>query len=954
MFRHNNGLRCKQVEALLSVYIEGDLPPTQESMVRAHLDACPSCRVMVGRARELIDQLQKEATGRRRRLSPAAAARVRNGVYSRIKRRMFMQRTAQFGSRVAALVALALIVGLFAVWQLAPPQKDREIAPGVDGRDESTVITFAGQKYYRQAYEALMAEFHEQYPNIEVQFVPLEEIQGDEGYNLQKIAASADTATLSAPPQGNEATFFYDLAPLIEADASFDTADFWPNLLTGCRVGERTIGLPLALNVNLIFFDGAAFDAAGLPRPAPGWTWDDFQRAVQSLTLREGDQVVRYGFVPSFPGNPLGLLWPLVEATWTHTGDRLDSARLAEALGWYVDLARQGAIPVFGEDEPSWQQGQTLIDNGQAAMWIDFSGNLAGKRNVLGSEINVAPFPISSSATNTTPALPFCGVISAGSQQPQAAWLWLKFLTYHPIDDRLPMRPSVAEASGYWDHLSLETEETLRFALEHARYAYSHLEFVPFISQALDQALAGEADLTSALAQIDEVPPAPDPAPDDSPTPVPVATPEPTIVPGSVITVNYYSFGMAHATDALADEFNRTHPGIEIRPSTMLQNVTRFNITDVAEQYDCFSWFGGDQQRALTQLYSLEPFLATEEPPLTEDFDPAALDAFRVDGELYGLPLESRPTVIYYNADYLAEMGLSPPDLDWTVDDFWTLVAQATSGEGANKVYGFVPFQGAYLDFLLASQGVSLYDGSTQPPEIRLDDPALASAVTWIVDLAASGVMPAYEAEFGLQRENYSERETLILSGRAALWTDNANGQDISVADLPPDFEVGVAPLPFTPVPVSDPSLNLGLYISRRAQDPSACWAWIEFLSRQPTAFNGLPARRSVIESEAWVATVGADLAAVYRAASSRIEGTWQPEQRNNLAPVERWWMQALDAAFQGVDPAEALAEAQNKADAYLACLDLTEKPDAAQRNACAKEADPDYKTIEELLQEKP
>ena len=41
-----------------------------------------------------------------------------------------------------------------------------------------------------------------------------------------------------------------------------------------------------------------------------------------------------------------------------------------------------------------------------------------------------------------------------------------------------------------------------------------------------------------------------------------------------------------------------------------------------------------------------------------------------------------------------------------------------------------------------------------------------------------------------------------------------------------------------------------GYYISAQAKEPQACWQWITFLSQEPGAVQGLPARRSLAESD--------------------------------------------------------------------------------------------------------
>jgi len=881
---------------------------------------------------------------------------------------------------VGVVVALVLVGGALLLWQMLRPDEipgpvsgETEIPGGltpgqmtipgqslIAGRaSEAVVITFADYKANRQAYEPLIAQFHDLHPTIEVQFVPLEDTSGGERLSLLDIASAADAMLLRSVPQGTDATYFLDLTPLIEADPTFDGSDFWPGSLVGCQVGEHTLGLPVEVSLNLVFFDGTAFDAAGLSRPVPGWTWDDFQMAARELTRWEGDQVARYGFVPR--GSPTTLLGPLVDAALTDAGGAWDSTALTRALDWYVTLANEGSLPAVGEEEEVWEQNQDLIDSGEAAMWVDTLMNLPWRRSSLGPEIEVAPFPVSAngSSPHTTPVIPSCVAMSAGTDHPQEAWAWLSFLTNHPIDEEpwyVPARPSIAETNGYWESVTEGTQAALRFALGHAWYGYAS-ETLPVVDEALIKTLKGETDLATALELTGEVDLAQPTLPSGSASIV-VATPRPTAAPESAVTVDYFVNTLAHTApsgvEALAEEFNRTHPGIEVRPSTRLAGSGVFTLLDLAEQFDCFAWSGGVPPAAIEQLYSLDPLLATADISLADDFTPVLMDAFRIDDELYALPIATMPTVIYYNADHLAKLGLEPPSPNWTADDFVALAAAATSGEGKDKVYGFVPFQGDANGFLLAMQDVRLYDLHAEPPVVHFDDPEVVNAVAWMVSLADAGIMPAYDdgGTHSLMGDHH-QREKLIVSGGAALWTDLADLRGGFTVDEEAGFHIGVAPLPLIPGPLLEPPFTNSVYISRRATDPVACWQWFIFLSDHPEVFRGVPARRSVTESEAWETAVGIDKARAYRAGLSRLALDHPSGDQYNYpsGPIDRWWQDALAASFQGVDVVVALTEAQQKSDAYLACLALEGSEE--QSLACAEKADSEFKTFEELLKER-
>jgi ABC-type glycerol-3-phosphate transport system substrate-binding protein len=129
------------------------------------------------------------------------------------------------------------------------------------------------------------------------------------------------------------------------------------------------------------------------------------------------------------------------------------------------------------------------------------------------------------------------------------------------------------------------------------------------------------------------------------------------------------------------------------------------------------------------------------------------------------------------------------------------------------------------------------------------------------------------------------------------------------------------------------------------AQSREACWQWITFLNNQPGTVLGLPARRSLAESDAFRAQVGADRADAYLAAIGDAE---QPSafqifsQEEWLGNALLWLGQAYGRIVEGDASVEdALAEAQMQAEEYRACLITKDDFSGDAAEACAKEVDP-------------
>ncbi len=288
--------------------------------------------------------------------------------------------------------------------------------------------------------------------------------------------------------------------------------------------------------------------------------------------------------------------------------------------------------------------------------------------------------------------------------------------------------------------------------------------------------------------------------------------------------------------------------------------------------------------------------------------------------------------------------------MDWTYADFSELISAAASG-GEQPIYGFaLEYPTQDTDLFLAGRNVRLVDSSGDVPAFLFDTPETGDSVQWLAEQVKSGViLPVTPFTIGKYPENVQEVRQLILDGRVAFWIsyfDSALGGSYSLQDA--KFSIGVAPIPLPGGTVTwrPNQVALGMYISRKSDNPRACWDWIKFLSEQPDNSLGIPARRSVRESASWVAQAG-PAAAVYQAALEQ-RRTLSQENVYSLGPTRDWWDELLAEVIYGADPLPLLADLQGKADVYTACLAASgdyqagsAQQKAQAENACAGQANP-------------
>jgi ABC-type glycerol-3-phosphate transport system substrate-binding protein len=273
-----------------------------------------------------------------------------------------------------------------------------------------------------------------------------------------------------------------------------------------------------------------------------------------------------------------------------------------------------------------------------------------------------------------------------------------------------------------------------------------------------------------------------------------------------------------------------------------------------------------------------------------------------------------------------------------------------TQGEDETKQYGFV---GQYYElndlvFFLERLGARLIDPDADPPAFTYDDPATAEALRWYADLYTEhAVKPVFITDISNLAGAATavlEREALINDGRVAMWTET--GATAGLFGDRGDLNIGTAPLPAgSGVTGGGYSAASGYFISADTENRQACWQWITFLSGEPAASQGLPARRSVAESTAYREQVGAERADAFLASVADAE---EPSSFQIFSDEEWlggalfWLGQAYGQVVEGeASVEEALGAAQDLAEEYRACVIASGDFGRDSWEACVKQVDP-------------
>jgi len=849
------------------------------------------------------------------------------------------------------------------------PAPNEENLGGGDLEAEDAVITFGSYAYERSLYEPLIEAFNEQYAPLTVQFVELPEYTSasDVPTNYYRALASAADTTMVYASAPEFSYYFRDLQPLLESDPSFDVDDFWSGALDACVDAQgRMVGVPLNFMVNGIFYDRAAFEAAGLPLPAPGWTYDDLRRAVEALKRKDGD-TVRYGLAEQGLGYN-SILGPIIDAHLYDTDGEPDPDALLEEIQWYADLIEQEALFAWVDTENydgQWQAWQELFEgDSRPAMWGgDLGGYLPGVNyippgtdpyaNTALAQFDFAPYPVSAdgSLMGTSPVWPTCIGISAGSRNPRGAWTWLNFLSRQSLVrdrtmiyevSRIPARRSVADASGFWDSLPDKAEPAVRYAVEHAWFNPLYPVEFGAVVQALSRYLTGKAEFAEALdATMAQMASTPQPTPDTAP--VVVATPRPTLSADTKVIdffFNYYGSAVSRLK-AEIEAYRKENPDVAINLEMDFGGQPSEDIHSyLASEYDCFIWFPSfSGEAAPSSLLDLTPFFQAEGPDFTGDFFSSQLEPLRSEGKLFGLPAANQPQVMAYNKTLLERLGLEIPGVDWTFDDFLSLIAAVGSTRAGQETYGFLTSE--WEELLLRGRGVLGYDPLQDPPLAKFDSPEFLSGLEWLLEQKETNAILLQGDD------NWQTVSDALNQGRVAFWSSQAGQETGMYSGVGTEFEIGALPMPEVEGIYTWTS-NQSYFISAQADDPQACWDWIRHLLDQPDILDGMPTRRSLIESSNWRALVGPDKADAYQAAVARSEEQLVQTFTPVTWPLSEFQRMAVSRALKGEDLRLVGAETQQKAENYLACIaglpepaDGSSEESYSQVNDCASQADP-------------
>jgi multiple sugar transport system substrate-binding protein len=301
---------------------------------------------------------------------------------------------------------------------------------------------------------------------------------------------------------------------------------------------------------------------------------------------------------------------------------------------------------------------------------------------------------------------------------------------------------------------------------------------------------------------------------------------------------------------SMIDAFERRHPGSAVHYEPITANYMDKLLlmlgTRTAPDIVMLEAFWAPALVAYDTLMPLDKFVAQDPDFAIEDFEPALLNAFRFNGELYGLPKDYSTLVLYYNLDMFAEAGLKDPPRTWDeFADYARRLTRDTDGDGLIDQYGYGHAEALEysLPFVWQNQG-EYFD---KKGEVSFTDPAFVEALAFLQQLKARGiaVLPTDVGAAWNMDAFGRKRVAMVLSG---LWAVNF------MKETYPQVPYKVAPLP-----VGKQAASVAFVVSyampKHTSHPNQAWQLLRYLTSREgqliwaQADVGLPPRRSIAQS---------------------------------------------------------------------------------------------------------
>ncbi len=322
---------------------------------------------------------------------------------------------------------VAVLIGLIALGQAAPAAA-QELSGEIS-------FGFWGDPTEASAYEAIVAAFEERNPGVDVQieYVP----NASDFYTRLATGYAAglapDVFLINYRRYGQFAArgALVPVGPLLDASETLNKEDYYPQPLEAFQFNGELMCLPQNLSSLVVYYNRDLFDAAGVPYPEEGWTWDEFLSAAKALTRDlDGDGLTdQHGLgVENSLIRFTPFIWQaggeLVDDLDRPTRLTIDTPEAREAIQFFIDLSLVHKV-VPTEAEVLAVSDEDRFINGTTAMLLQSRRVVPTLRQIETFTWDVAPLPQHEEAAGILHSDAYC--MSATTENQEVAWRFIEF-----------------------------------------------------------------------------------------------------------------------------------------------------------------------------------------------------------------------------------------------------------------------------------------------------------------------------------------------------------------------------------------------------------------------------------------------------------------------------------------------------------------------------------------------
>ena len=331
---------------------------------------------------------------------------------------------------------LSLVLACIMVLSLVPAMAEEAGLPAMTTENITLRVAHWGQAEAGEpeVIEALIAQFEAAYPNINVEFVHIDQATWDEGLtNLASTGNLPDVLWVFNVPNAVANEWALDITYYMENDP--DAQQLYPAMREAAKINGKNYSYPAVQFPHMMFMNKTLFEQYNVELPSINWTWDEYFDLAEELSHPE-----EYNFGVS---NPLYVdLMPAAvngnqgKFGWDGEKYNFDEAWI-EAVETRAEVINNKICEWMSEEEKeavlgdpgAWPPGK-----GRTAMHIDWPWTLAMFKTTVpqetGCEYVFYPLPMGEGKGELT--IVDNGVIFASTQYPREAWELSKWMSWGP------------------------------------------------------------------------------------------------------------------------------------------------------------------------------------------------------------------------------------------------------------------------------------------------------------------------------------------------------------------------------------------------------------------------------------------------------------------------------------------------------------------------------------------